>query len=90
MNNEIGSEYDVIMLGSGLPGAVLAGIIARMGLKILVIEKGSHPRFAIGEAMLPQSTMWLDLLSERFDYPEIQDIISVENIQEKISKKLWA
>jgi FADH2 O2-dependent halogenase len=86
MSDEIGNEYDVIILGSGLPGTVLAGIVARMGLNTLVIEKGSHPRFAIGEAMLPQSTMWLDLLGERFDYPEVQDIISVKNIQDKISK----
>jgi tetracycline 7-halogenase / FADH2 O2-dependent halogenase len=86
MNTGLRSEYDIIMLGSGLPGSILAGMIARMGLKILVIEKGSHPRFAIGEAMLPQSTMWMDLLSERFDYPEIAEIISVENIHKNVSK----
>ena len=86
MKQILENEYDIIMLGSGLPGVILAGIIARMGLKILIIEKGSHPRFAVGEAMLPQSTMWMDMLGERFDYPEIQDIISVETIQKKIAK----
>jgi len=79
-------HYDIIMLGSGLPGAVLAGIIARMGARILIIEKGQHPRFAIGEAMLPQSTMWMMLLGERFNLPEINDITSVARVNEKVSK----
>ena len=80
-------EYDIIMLGSGLPGAILAGIIARMGASILVIEKGKHPRFAIGEAMLPQSTMWMLLLGERFNLPEINDITSVDRVNERVSKE---
>ena len=84
--NKKTKEYDVIILGSGLPGSILAAIIARMGANILIIEKGSHPRFAIGEAMLPQSTMWMLLLGERFKLPEIEDITDVKRVNEKVSK----
>ncbi|MFQ5660070.1 MAG: NAD(P)/FAD-dependent oxidoreductase [Gammaproteobacteria bacterium] len=85
MRNTV-KEYDLIILGSGLPGSILAAIIARMGANILIIEKGAHPRFAIGEAMLPQSTMWMLLLGERFNFPEINDITDVKRVNERVSK----
>lgn len=48
--------YDVAILGSGLGGSALAAILARQGHSVLLLEKGAHPRFAVGEAMLPQSS----------------------------------
>jgi len=43
-------KYDTIIIGSGIGGTSLAAILARHGKKVLMIEKGRHPRFAIGEA----------------------------------------
>ena len=78
--------YDVAVLGSGLGGAVLAAILGRQGFRVLLLEKGTHPRFAIGEAMLPQSSMLLWILGERFGVPEIQNLSSTERILQNVSR----
>jgi FADH2 O2-dependent halogenase len=82
--------YDVAILGSGLGGATLAAILGRQGFRVLLLEKGTHPRFAVGEAMLPQSSMLLWILGERFDVPEIQHLSSTERILEHVSKTCGA
>jgi FADH2 O2-dependent halogenase len=79
-------RYDVAILGSGLGGAVLAAILGRQGFRVLLLEKGTHPRFAIGEAMLPQSSMLLWILGERFDVPEIDNLSSTERILHNVSR----
>src|SRR6266702_4890052 len=68
---------DVVILGSGLAGAVAGAILARHGAKVVLIDAASHPRFAIGESMTPQLVEWLHILSERFDVPEIKSLSSV-------------
>ncbi|HYX23886.1 MAG TPA: FAD-dependent oxidoreductase, partial [Thermoanaerobaculia bacterium] len=45
--------YDVAVLGSGIAGSTLAAILGRQGFRVLLLEKGTHPRFAVGEAMQP-------------------------------------
>ena len=79
------NTFDVAILGSGLGGSVLAAILGRQGFRVLLLEKGTHPRFAIGEAMLPQSSMLLWILGERFDVEEIQNLSSTEKILANVS-----
>ena len=67
-------ETDVIILGSGLAGSVLATILAKQGHSVCMIERGAHPRFALGEAMQPQSTIWLWMLGEHYNIPELVDL----------------
>ena len=57
------SQYDVIVLGSGIGGATLSSILARHGLSVLMIDSGSHPRFAVGEATTPDTSFRLKLLA---------------------------
>ncbi len=78
--------FDVAILGSGLAGTMLAAILARHGHRTLLLEKGSHPRFAIGESLLPQSTMWMWILGERYGVPEIQHLSSIESIYRHVSR----
>ena len=42
-------RYDVIILGGGIGDASLACVLSRHGYNVALLEKGSHPRFAIGE-----------------------------------------
>ena len=37
------SRHDVIIVGSGLGGLLCAGILARAGLNVLVLEQGTQP-----------------------------------------------
>jgi tetracycline 7-halogenase / FADH2 O2-dependent halogenase len=66
--------YDVAILGSGIAGTVLAAVLARQGLSVLMLDSGTHPRFAVGEATTPQLTSLLELLSVRFSVPELKNI----------------
>lgn len=54
--------YDVIIIGAGPGGATAGLVLARAGVKVLILEKGQHPRFHIGESILPRN------------YPLIQEL----------------
>ena len=55
-------EWDVLIVGGGPAGAAAGIHAARQGLKALIIEKDRHPRFHIGESMLPQADRALRML----------------------------
>lgn len=78
-------HFDTIILGAGLAGTTLASILAKQGFSVLLIEKETHPRFAIGESMGPLTSMWIWINSERFDVPELKNLISVKAIREHVS-----
>ncbi|MEQ1635551.1 MAG: NAD(P)/FAD-dependent oxidoreductase [Methylococcales bacterium] len=48
-------RYDVIIAGSGPAGSTAATLLAQHGYQVLMLEQGQHPRFHIGESMLPRS-----------------------------------
>ncbi len=53
---------DVLIIGAGPSGAVAAGILCRGEHKrdVLVLERGTFPRFSIGESLLPQSMAYFE------------------------------
>ncbi|MCA1596417.1 MAG: FAD-dependent oxidoreductase [Chloroflexi bacterium] len=55
-------DFDLIVVGSGFGGSLLALIAHRIGLRVLLIERGSHPRFAIGESTSPLANLVLEQL----------------------------
>lgn len=50
---------DVIIIGAGPSGAVAGAMLAREGIKVLIVEKEHFPRFSIGESLLPQCMEFL-------------------------------
>lgn len=48
-------RYDVIIAGGGPAGSTAATLLAQYGYQVLLLEQGQHPRFHIGESMLPRA-----------------------------------
>jgi flavin-dependent dehydrogenase len=46
-------SHDVIVVGGGPAGSTIAALLARQGRQVLLLEKSRHPRFHIGESLLP-------------------------------------
>jgi flavin-dependent dehydrogenase len=44
---------EVLIIGGGPAGATAAALLAERGRQVVVIEKDRHPRFHIGESLLP-------------------------------------
>jgi len=55
-------EWDVIIAGVGPGGATAAGLLAKAGLRVKVLEKEEFPRFHIGESLLPAAEIAHTLL----------------------------
>ena len=51
---------DVLVIGGGPAGSTISALLAEQGWKVHVLEKDSHPRFHIGESLLPQSVPCCD------------------------------
>lgn len=47
------SDVDVIVIGGGPAGSTAAAKAARDGLRVLLLEAGTHPRPHVGESLLP-------------------------------------
>lgn len=60
---------DIVIIGSGFSGSLAALCLHQSGLKVCVLEKDEHPRFAVGESSTPIADMILRSLSENYDLP---------------------
>jgi flavin-dependent dehydrogenase len=56
------SECDVLVIGGGPAGSTAAALLARRGYRVTLIEKTPHPRFHIGESLLPANLPLLERL----------------------------
>jgi 2-polyprenyl-6-methoxyphenol hydroxylase-like FAD-dependent oxidoreductase len=77
--------YDVAIIGSGLAGSTLAAILARQGLSVLMLEAGSHPRFAIGESVVPEFGARAKLMADLFDVPELGSLANFQELRHHVS-----
>ncbi|MBQ4855582.1 tryptophan 7-halogenase [Rhodanobacter sp. B2A1Ga4] len=48
-------QCDVAVIGGGPGGSTAAALLARRGYKVIALEKAHHPRFHIGESLLPMN-----------------------------------
>jgi len=56
------SSCEVLVIGGGPAGSTIAALLAQRGRDVLVLEKSRHPRFHIGESLLPMSMPMFDQL----------------------------
>lgn len=63
--HDIASETqccDVLVIGGGPAGSTAAALLAQKGHRVTLIEKARHPRFHIGESLLPANLPLLEKL----------------------------
>src|SRR6476619_2588436 len=57
---------EVAIVGSGFAGSLLARVLAVQGYDVVLLERGTHPRFAIGESTTPLANLSLERLALRY------------------------
>jgi flavin-dependent dehydrogenase len=48
-------DCEVLVMGGGPAGSTAATLLTRLGRKVILLEKAHHPRFHIGESLLPMN-----------------------------------
>jgi flavin-dependent dehydrogenase len=62
---------DVLVVGAGPGGSTIAALLAERGRDVVLLEKDHHPRFHIGESLLPMNLMLFEKLGIRHQVDRI-------------------
>jgi len=68
------TTYDVAIVGSGFGGSILSRALNRQGLRVALVERGRHPRFAVGESSTPLAALSLERLAADYQLPDLRDL----------------
>jgi tetracycline 7-halogenase / FADH2 O2-dependent halogenase len=66
VRSRVSSECEVAIVGSGFAGSLLARVLAVLGYDVVLLERGTHPRFAIGESTTPLANLSLERMAARY------------------------
>lgn len=55
-------QCDVLVIGGGPAGSTIAPLLAEKGYKVVLLDRARHPRFHIGESLLPANMPLFDRL----------------------------
>ena len=73
---------DVLIVGSGFGGCLTGLILDRLGLRVVIVDRAVHPRFAIGESSTPLADLLLRDLAQRYDLPRLLPLTRYGNWRE--------
>jgi FADH2 O2-dependent halogenase len=64
----------IAIVGSGFAGSILARVLHGQGHEVTLLDRGRHPRFALGESSTPLAALCLERLAARYDLPDLHDL----------------
>ena len=64
----------VVVVGAGFAGAIAARITRAQGHDVTLIDKGRHPRFALGESSTPLAAIVLERLATRYGLADLDQL----------------
>ncbi|HLP98915.1 MAG TPA: NAD(P)/FAD-dependent oxidoreductase [Sideroxyarcus sp.] len=65
------TSCEVLVIGGGPAGSTIAALLAQRGRDVLMLEKAKHPRFHIGESLLPMNMPLFEQLGVAEDIKRI-------------------
>lgn len=65
------NQCDVVVIGGGPAGSTISTLLSRRGWNVTLFEKDRHPRFHIGESLLPLNMPIFDRLGVRKEVERI-------------------
>lgn len=69
------ARADVVVIGGGPSGSMAAGLLAKKGFEVVLLEKVQHPRAIVGESVLPHFWRYTDQLGDATARVEKADFI---------------
>ena len=67
-------RMQVAVAGSGFAGSILARVARAAGHDVTLVERGAHPRFALGESSTPLAAIALERLAVRYGLDDLRDL----------------
>src|SRR6266487_5382520 len=77
-------HFQIVVVGSGFAGSLMAMIAQRLGFSTALIERGRHPRFVIGESSTPLANLLLEELADDYAFPFVRPLCKWGPWQEKL------
>jgi tetracycline 7-halogenase / FADH2 O2-dependent halogenase len=73
-NSALSLEAEFVVVGSGFAGSLTALALRRLGHTVVLVERGRHPRFAIGESSTPLANLLLERLCDRYALDRVRPL----------------
>ena len=74
----------VVIVGSGFAGSILARVARAAGHDVTLVERGRHPRFALGESSTPLAAIALERLAARYGLADLRALAAYGRWQARL------
>ena len=74
----------VVVVGAGFAGTILARVARSQGHDVTLIDKGGHPRFALGESSTPLAAISLERLAARYGLDDLHHLATYGRWQSQL------
>jgi FADH2 O2-dependent halogenase len=79
-----GLTLRIAIVGSGFAGSILARVLQVQGHQVLLLDRGRHPRFALGESSTPLAAICLERLAARYGLDDLHALAAWGRWKERL------